>query len=59
MKSKKYKVMISDFDKSKENNDYLRQISQLIKLNILLNKHLISKIEYEKVKCAIGISTQF
>ena len=46
MKSKKYKVMISNFDKSKENNDYLRQITQLIKLNILLNKHLISKIEY-------------
>ena len=59
MKSKKYKVMISDFDKSKENNDYLKQISQLIKLNILFNKHLINKIEYEKVKCAIGISTQF
>ena len=56
MKTKKYKVKYTDFDKNKENNDYL---SQLLKLNVLLNKNLISKTEYEKVKCAIGISTSF
>lgn len=59
MKTKKYKVKYTDFDKNKENNDYLRQLSQLLKLNVLLNKNLISKTEYEKVKCAIGISTSF
>ena len=59
MKPKKYKVKYTDFDRSKENNEYLRQLSQLIRLNILLNKHLINKTEYEKVKCAIGISTPF
>ena len=59
MKTKKYKVKYTDFDKNKENNDYLRQLSQLLKLNVLLSKNLISKTEYEKVKCAIGISTSF
>ena len=56
MKRNKYKVMITDFDRTKENYDVLKKISEL---NILLEKKLISKIEYEKVKCAIGFSTHF
>ncbi len=59
MKRNKYKVMVTDFDRTKENYDVLKKISELIRLNILLEKNLISKIEYEKVKCAIGFSTHF
>ena len=59
MKNNKYKVMYSDFPKTKENDELLKKLSNLLKLNVLLNKKLITKNEYEKVKCAIGFTTPF
>lgn len=59
MKKNKYKVMYSNFSKTKENNDLFIKLSELWKLNLLLSKKLITKTEYEKVKCAIGFSTHF
>lgn len=59
MKNNKYRVMYSEFSKTKENDELLKKLSNLLKLNVLLNKKLITKNEYEKVKCAIGFTTHF
>lgn len=54
-----YKIKYTLFDNNKENTDYLKSLSNLIKLNILYEKKLLSKNEYQKVKCAIGFIAPF
>lgn len=58
-KSKEFKVYYSEFFKEKEIDELLKKLSDLAKLNILLEKKLLTKAEYEKVKCAIGLSAEF
>lgn len=58
-KKNNYKVKYTEFDETKDTKKYLLNLSYLAKLNILLEKNLITKNEYEKVKCAIGIITPF
>lgn len=58
-KTNNYKVKYTLFDNNKENTDYLKSLSNLIKLNILYEKKLLSKNEYQKVKCAIGFIAPF
>lgn len=55
----KFKVYYTVFDKSAEIDKYFRSLSNLIKLNYLYEKNLLSKSEYEKVKCAIGFNADF
>lgn len=58
-KTNDYKIKYTLFDNNKENTDYLKSLSNLIKLNILYEKKLLSKNEYRKVKCAIGFIAPF
>ena len=58
-KANDYKVKYTLFENNKENTDYLKSLSNLIKLNILYEKKLLSKNEYQKVKCAIGFIAPF
>ena len=58
-KANDYKVKYTLFEHNKENTDYLKSLSNLIKLNILYEKKLLSKNEYQKVKCAIGFIAPF
>lgn len=58
-KTNDYKIKYTLFDNNKENTDYLKSLSNLIKLNILYEKKLLSKNEYQKVKCAIGFIAPF
>ena len=59
MKKNKFKVKYTPFEKTKDVERYLISLSYLAKLNLLLEKKLITKNEYEKVKCAIGFTTPF
>ena len=58
-KANDYKVKYTLFENNKENTDYIKSLSNLIKLNILYEKKLLSKNEYQKVKCAIGFIAPF
>lgn len=59
MKKIKYKVKYTNFEKTKYIDNYLTSLSYIAKLNMLLEKDLITKSEYEKVKCAIGYIAHF
>ena len=59
MKKETYKVKYTPFEKTKDVDKYLTSLSYLIKLNLLLEKKLITKNEYDKVKCTIGFNTPF
>lgn len=58
-KKRKFEVSYTEFDKTLEVEKYLKSLGNLIKLNSLYEKKLLSKSEYEKVKCAIGFNTDF
>lgn len=55
----KYKVFYTYYDKTADVEKYLKALSNLVKLNCLYEKNLLSKAEYEKVKCAIGFIADF
>lgn len=55
-KQQNYKIQYSEFRRDKITEKYFIYLSNLTKLNILLEKNLITKVEYEKVKCAIEIN---
>lgn len=46
-------VKYTSFERTKEIEKYLLFLSNLSKLNMLLEKNLITQGEYEKVKCTI------
>jgi hypothetical protein len=53
-----YKIYYSDFELDNISN-FFTYLSYLALLNSLLNKKLITKSEYEKVKCMINSFAQF
>ena len=51
MKKKKIKIVkISEFESNELNKKFLSELSMLTKLNIIYEKKLITKNEYEKIK---------
>lgn len=58
-KKREYKVYYTDFEKTPETEKYLKSLSDLAKLNLLYEKKLISKTEYDKIKSSIGFKTDF
>ena len=57
--TKLYALKNPNIISTKDIDKYITSLSYLVKLNFLLEKKLITKNEYEKVKCAIGFTTPF
>ena len=58
-KKREYKVYYTDFEKTPEAEKYFKSLGDLAKLNLLYEKKLISKTEYDKIKSSIGFKTDF
>lgn len=56
---KKIKVLYTDYEKTAETKKLFNSLANLVKLNYLYEKKLLTKSEYEKVKSAIGFVTDF
>lgn len=58
-RKEKYKVYYSKFDVDKDTLSFFEKLSNLYKLNVLFEKGLINKVEYEKIKQLIGFVADY
>ncbi len=58
-KKNKFKVYYTPITQTKDIQNFIKSLSELRKLNILLSKKLINQAEYEKIKRDIGFFTDY